>query len=130
MGQIIEMSKKFTKPQTFILSAGNALYIRNNFKSVGFFPIVPFPVIHMESGWGTCFALTQQGLLYGKGVNEKGELGLGDNNERNEWVLVSPKVNHIFIAQMSYKTKHILILTQNGQVYSCGENCHGQLVWI
>lgn len=84
-------------------------------------------VIQIESGENSMIALTKQGNVYGKGINQYGELALGDNNARLNWTQIPFPFK---VKQIACKYLHTLFLTENGCVYSCGANSYGQLVCI
>ena len=68
--------------------------------------------------------LANTGNVYAFGANDLGQLGLGDNVDRNEPTLV-PTLNNI--VQVSTGEGHSLMLANNGQVYSVGRNLYSQL---
>ena len=67
--------------------------------------------------------LTEDGQVYGCGKNDKGQLGLGDNVDRN----IPRKLNMINMTAISCGKSHSLFRTKYGQVYGCGNNNAGQL---
>jgi alpha-tubulin suppressor-like RCC1 family protein len=69
--------------------------------------------------------LTENNELYVCGNNEYGQLGLGDNNNRNTYTNLEHnfgKIKNIFCCN----NKNI-ILNENDELYVCGENHSGQL---
>lgn len=83
-------------------------------------------ITQITSGWYSMLGLTGQGQVFGRGANKYGELALGDFKAHSTWTKIygfpSP------IAQIAYNCSHSLFLTIDGQVFSCGNNVHGQLV--
>ncbi|XP_022653995.1 probable E3 ubiquitin-protein ligase HERC4 isoform X2 [Varroa destructor] len=62
------------------------------------------------------------------GGTVEGELGLGGTEDHIVRVLRSiPSMERIRIEQVASGRNHTLILSESGQVYSCGSNSHGQL---
>jgi alpha-tubulin suppressor-like RCC1 family protein len=63
--------------------------------------------------------------LYSCGLNCFGQLGLGDNNDRNTYT----KLEHNFgkIKNIYCGSQHNIILNENNELYVCGNNYYGQL---
>lgn len=73
------------------------------------------------------FAVTDSGLVYGWGRNEKGQLGLGDTKDRKCPTLVKELSGHRIVAAATGRN-HSLFLTDQGTVLACGDNKCGQSV--
>ena len=74
--------------------------------------------------------LTNTGKVYTCGLNDNGQLGLGDTTNRNVPTLISTTVgsfNTLTISAIAGAYKHSLFLTNTGKVYTCGLNTYGQL---
>jgi len=74
--------------------------------------------------------LTNTGKVYTCGLNDNGQLGLGDTTNRNVPTLISTTVgsfNTLTISAIAGAYKHSLFLTNTGKVYTCGLNTDGQL---
>ena len=73
--------------------------------------------------------ITASGKLLGCGANRNGELGVGDEEERDEFVqLGGDKLRSECIVKASTSTaEHTLVLTANGKLYGFGSNESGQL---
>ena len=74
--------------------------------------------------------LTNTGKVYTCGLNDNGQLGLGDTTNRNVPTLISTTVgsfNTLTISAIAGAHKHSLFLTNTGKVYTCGLNTDGQL---
>jgi len=69
-------------------------------------------------------ALSNTGQIYTFGNNYKGQLGLGDEIDKNVPTLI-PNLEDV--VQISAGESHSLILSNNGQIYVFGNNDHGQL---
>ncbi len=75
--------------------------------------------------------LTEHGRCFSCGFNRDGQLGVGDNHNKNRPIEVS--FNHLNLApgdkikQVSLSYDYVLYLTEQGRCFSCGKNNHGQL---
>jgi alpha-tubulin suppressor-like RCC1 family protein len=87
----------------------------------------------VSSGWdvvrsgGPTLALTADGELYSCGQNDAGQLGLGDNSDRHVLTFVSERSPGDSWVDMWAGHAYIMLLTENGDLYTCGENNFGQL---
>lgn len=72
-----------------------------------------------------CFAITEDGEVYAWGRNEKGQLGLGDTDDRKVPTLIEELTGYD-ITEISSGKNHTLFLTSEGKVLVCGDNSHGQ----
>lgn len=79
-------------------------------------------IVEVQSGLVSAFVLNQNGDLYGRGINENGELGLGDTNPRSEWTFVRSQVKHV-----SLLGSHTLIIDTKDQVWGCGINWNNEV---
>ena len=92
-------------------------------------------VIQVCGGSGHTLALTQRGHVYSMGCNNYGQLGLGadhqlsnNNNDRKTPFQIDPvHFDYEKIIQICCGYFYSMALTQNGNVYSWGNNAHGQL---
>lgn len=81
----------------------------------------------IECGGYYTILLDNENNFYSTGYNS-GQLGLGDNINRNTFQKSSFfKDLGINIKKISCGQNHTLFLLENGLVYSCGNNVHGQL---
>lgn len=69
--------------------------------------------------------ITNKGQVHMLGRNEKGQLGCGDCDERAGIILVE-ELKDLVIVGGAVGKSHSLFLTDDGQVYACGENKSGQ----
>lgn len=94
-------------------------------------PIVYFnnkQPIRVSAGGHHSLLLTKDGEIYSFGNNTSGQLGLGDNNNRNIPTLVSAhSFNKKHIVQVSAGYAHSLVLTEESTVYSFGSGSQGRL---
>src|SRR5436853_624400 len=73
---------------------------------------------------GHSLILTNTGQIYAFGANESGELGLGDDIDRNIPTLITNLINMI---QIAAGVTHSLTLSNNRQIYAFGSNGFRQL---
>ncbi|MDR0746336.1 MAG: hypothetical protein LBE89_00395, partial [Helicobacteraceae bacterium] len=72
------------------------------------------------------FALSDDGKVYATGLNEYGQLGLGNTTDRNTFTEVS-SLSGKTITALSAGNLHSFALANDGKVYATGENHIGQL---
>ena len=92
-------------------------------------------IVQVACGGGASLFLTDGGRVYSCGYNRYGNLGLIDNI----WIhdpLITPKLvidinsvsfSTLFISKIRASSQETFFITNNGQVYACGYNWHGQL---
>jgi alpha-tubulin suppressor-like RCC1 family protein len=76
-------------------------------------------------GWHHNIILNEKNEIYVCGDNDYGQLGLGDNNNRNTYV----KLEHNFgiIKNIFCGGQYNIILNTDNELYVCGNNEYGQL---
>lgn len=79
-------------------------------------------IIDASLGYSHSLVLTESGKLYAAGSNEVGELGLGDNNSRDQFVYVMDNVREISAGNF-----YSLVVTNDNVLYGFGINSYGQL---
>lgn len=83
-------------------------------------------IVQITSGETCALALTANGIVYGRGGNENGELAQGDTYPVPNWTKIANF--HCIVMKIALKRDHCLFLTMDGQVFSSGNNEQGQLV--
>lgn len=68
--------------------------------------------------------IASNGSLWSFGLNDRGQLGVGDQLDRSEPTLISPASNWVEVAAGA---KHSLARNAAGEVYAWGDNTFGQL---
>ncbi|XP_075588699.1 uncharacterized protein LOC142597649 isoform X2 [Dermatophagoides farinae] len=82
----------------------------------------------ISCGFDNSFSITKKGEIYSWGNNVFGQLGLGDEKNRNTPCLVAfPYANSTQIKDIVAGDRHSLFLFENGQLWGCGYNELGQL---
>jgi alpha-tubulin suppressor-like RCC1 family protein len=86
-------------------------------------------IISIGCGGYHSVILSRQGDLYVCGSNQYGQLGLGDNMSRYNFVKVTFNNESIppFITSFKCGQQHTIIMKENGEVLSVGYNNAGQL---
>lgn len=84
---------------------------------------VPYVVQYAIGGYHMLL-LSLTGQVYSSGLNEYGQLGLGNNENCESWTII-PNLNNII--KIAAGQDHSLFLTADEKVYACGKNDQGQL---
>ncbi len=71
------------------------------------------------------FILKNDGTLWGCGYNKHGQLGLEDTNNRTTFTIIS--INSRNIKEIFLGAEYMIILKNDGTLWSCGYNSYGQL---
>lgn len=83
-------------------------------------------VIQVSCGDDYTALVTDRGYLYVFGRNNIGQLGLGDDNDRNIPIRI-PGLENLVVTQVSCGSMHTIFTTDQGYVYAMGSGCYGQL---
>ncbi len=81
---------------------------------------------YISCGWNYSLFITNEGKVFSCGLNDAGQLGLGDTTTRTTPQAIST-LNSFTISASSGGESHTMFLTNDGKVYSCGNNDHGKL---
>ncbi len=74
-------------------------------------------------GWQSTIARKSDGSIYGTGDNLYGQLGLGDNTDRDEFTLISGMT----CKQVACGRAHAAVILSDDTLWTCGRNNRGQL---
>ena len=85
---------------------------------------IPFDAVHVSCGHYHTLAIKQDGTLWATGQNYGGQLGLGDNVDRNVFNQVGTDTdwNNIYCG-----SQHTSLIKNNGTIWTTGRNFVGQL---
>lgn len=85
-------------------------------------------IIDIDAGSDHSLALSKSGRLYTTGQNSDGQLGVGDNNNRNIFTPASSGIEVKEIISIAAGATHTLVMyKENNLVYATGNNRSGQL---
>ena len=76
-------------------------------------------------GFNHTLILKNDGTLWGCGLNNYGQLGLGDTTNRNTFTEITTNANDI--KEIYCGWEHTIILKNDGTLWGCGANGYGQL---
>ncbi len=79
-----------------------------------------------NGGGGFSLILTTEGVLYAFGCNQYGQLGIGDNEQRQSMVPISLSKRER-VVKIAAGDAFAVALTERGQVYTWGRNAEGEL---
>ena len=125
---------KSSENMNLLLTKNNDLYIWNICSndiliqpSMIYFP-KKIKIDSISTGKNFSILLSSNGICYGIGSNDFGELGLENNSFREipEEIITLSKYNERII-QVRCGFKHVVCASRNGRVYSWGNNSFGQL---
>ena len=83
-------------------------------------------IVNISTGYGHSFFQNSNGEIFGCGANDSGQLGLGSFNRAEIQVQLIPNLSTNII-QFSCGEGHSLFLDKEGNVFSVGNNSHGNL---
>uniref|UniRef100_A0A4W3IY26 Probable E3 ubiquitin-protein ligase HERC3 n=1 Tax=Callorhinchus milii TaxID=7868 RepID=A0A4W3IY26_CALMI len=84
------------------------------------------PIAQIAAGGAHSFALSVSGAVFGWGRNDRGQLGLGDTEDRHSPTYVK-QLEHKKIVYISCGEEHTATLTKDGSVFTFGAGSLGQL---
>ena len=99
---------------------------RNTFTAV---PALPDGKLAKQviAGYRHTMILAEDGTVFACGYNEYGQLGLGDNDDRNTFTIVSSLPGGKVAKQVIAGSEHTIIIAKDNTVFGCGSNKYGQL---
>ena len=98
--------------------------ITNNISTYIYVEVVNNVKIDVQNGKNFTIAIKQNGTVWSYGLNDNGQLGTGDNENKTEPTQVVGLSN---VKQIATGYSHSLALLSNGTVYSWGLGTNGQL---
>jgi alpha-tubulin suppressor-like RCC1 family protein len=83
----------------------------------------------IAAGWSHSLALDSNGKIWATGYNIQGQLGLGDNNDRDVFtpVTISNLASGTKIVSIVASGEHSLALDSSGKIWATGYNKYGEL---
>ncbi|KAM9331112.1 putative E3 ubiquitin-protein ligase HERC3 [Gastrophryne carolinensis] len=84
-------------------------------------------IVHVACGQAYSVALNKQGQLFSWGAASDGQLGHSSSEQSISVPRLIKKLNQQKILQVSCGNRHCLALSDDGQLYTWGQNNHGQL---
>lgn len=98
--------------------------IANDIFTYVFLDVVNETKVDLQEGNNFTVALRRDGTVWSYGLNDKGQLGLGNKDNKNTPTQIKNLQN---IKQISTGYSHSLILSKTGELYSWGAGGEGQL---
>ncbi len=98
--------------------------ITNNISTYIYLEIINNVKIDVQEGKNFTIALKQNGTVWSYGLNNNGQLGIVNNEDKAEATQIEELKD---ITEISTGYSHSLALTKQGEVYAWGENTNGQL---
>lgn len=85
-------------------------------------------IVHMACGDAHVLVVTRSGLVYARGANEAGQLGIGNKTNMPEFVPVEcPDDSTGGIKSVACGSRHSLALTRTGKLYAWGSAAKNEL---
>eukprot|EP01130_Rhizamoeba_saxonica_P006354 TRINITY_DN2531_c0_g1_i2.p1 TRINITY_DN2531_c0_g1~~TRINITY_DN2531_c0_g1_i2.p1 ORF type:complete len:606 (-),score=90.28 TRINITY_DN2531_c0_g1_i2:45-1862(-) len=83
-------------------------------------------IVKVHSAWRHSLAISDEGIVYGWGINNYGQLGLGYTSVAE----VKPQIVKLLLGykviDIACGWRHSIFLTEHGDVYCCGVSKYGQ----
>jgi len=86
---------------------------------------LPSPVIKLATGHYHSLVLLKNGDLWVCGLNNSGQLGLGDTQKRQRFKRIKGLPSPVI--KFAAGSNHSLVLLKSGELWACGANTWGQL---
>ncbi len=83
-------------------------------------------VVQVACSEQATFCITEDGVLHGTGSNGRGELGLGDLADTDQFVEI-PLPEGRAVRQVTAGKFHVLVLCTDGALFGWGDNTHAQV---
>lgn len=83
-------------------------------------------MIQVAAGYNHCLGLTDDGTVFGIGLNSYGQLGLGHSKDQRKAIPITC-LRGTPIVFIACGASHSVIISKSGTVFTCGSNTSGQL---
>ena len=83
--------------------------------------------LSISCGDSHTMVLMTNGTIWGTGLNDNGQLGLGDNSNRNTLIRITSNISGCRPLSISCGANHTMVLMTNGTIWGTGLNGTGQL---
>lgn len=87
-----------------------------------------YKIAHISGTHNHCFAVSNEGLVFGRGSNKQGRLCIDNQTEKVEKFTLLKSLKKYKISSAFAGYSHSLFLTLNGMVFACGDNYNGNLL--
>ena len=84
-------------------------------------------VLQVAAGDEHTIFVTADGMVFACGVNYKGQLGVGDTENRRVPTLITGQLQGKTAVYVAAGDNHTLCITADGSLFAWGDNVHGQL---
>lgn len=84
-------------------------------------------IIDISGSYEHCLAVSVNGKVFGRGSNAYGQLGIGDDQRKDEFSLIQAFKKQKIVSSYAGYT-HSLFLTSNGKIFACGSNSNGETI--
>ena len=88
------------------------------------------PVLRIAAGGAHSFAVTSNATVWGWGLNASGQLGIGVDYDPDKYKTAPVPVDAfrgLLLKQIACGHAHTLFVADDGRIFACGDNTHGQL---
>lgn len=114
----------------FVLSKNGCVYKSSAKMKLSFHPVDELKEINIVQLSGTCnhcLAVSQDGKVFGRGLNDSGCIGIGDESDNIEKFTLIESLSEYNIVNVYAGSSHSFFQTKEGKLLSCGKNKFGQL---
>ena len=84
-------------------------------------------VVQVVAGGGHTVCVAEDGSVFAFGSNSRGQLGVGDKEERAVPTILRGELANKSVLQVAAGARHTISVTADGLVYACGNNGAGEL---
>lgn len=119
-GEMESLTEDYSKFSTFLPYIQTSPLLLHDLRRV--------KIVDVAAGYSFTIAVSDRGLLYAWGFNEKRQLGLGHRfNQEKPQLIRSLADSGICVIQVACGQQHVLAVTEDGKLYSWGLGVLGQL---